>query len=69
MSEKKNLREWIRRRKAEEQAKIDGLPFDPSFEDLRQYWKSVRELVKLGQMEALHFPPEKAEPELEEVLY
>ena len=71
MSEKEKLREWIRKHKREEQAKIDSLPFNPTPEDLQQYQESSRKLLNLGQMEVLHFPPKKAEsdPELEEILY
>ena len=71
MSEKENLREWISQRIAEEQARIDALPPDPTPEALQQYQESSRELLRLGRMEVLHFPPKKAKPdlELEEPLY
>ena len=71
MSEKKKLREWIHRRKAEEQGKINAFPLNPTPENLKQYQKSSRELLELGQMEAQHFPVKKAESdlELEEPLY
>jgi len=71
VTEDSRFRDWIESEAEKAQEGIDGLPSDPSPEDLDEYERLSKKLQWLGQLRARHFPPPRPEPDprFEELIY